>query len=182
MIDLPGVAEITAPDLRYVRQVQRLRNDPGTALLLINRATPSSAKAIEEWIASFQTPGRHLFFVISTDGEDFLGYIAVSGIDLVSRVANVGIALTERARGQGLGSACIAAIADHCKNALGLHKLVAQVLTENDSSRRLFVGQDFVEVGILRDHFFAQGRYWDVAILERIFSERSDAASGQGHG
>lgn len=178
MIDIPGVARIIAPDLRYARHVQSLRNDPGTALLLINRATPSSVHAIEEWIASFQTPGRHLFFVVCSEGELFLGYIAVSAIDLVSRVANVGIAFTEKARGQGFGSACLAAIIDHCSNGLGLHKLTAQVLTKNDSSRRLFVGQGFLEVGIMRDHFYAQGQYWDVVILERIFSDQSGESPG----
>lgn len=168
MIDLPD-ARIVAPDIRYTQSVQQLRNDPATAFLLVNRARPSSPEQVAEWIQSYEPP-RHLFFVTSADEAEFLGYITVTITDSISGVAEVGIAMAELARGRGVGGSAIAAIADYCAATLALHKLVAYVLVTNEPSFRLFNGQGFEQVGVLKEHFFARRQYWDVAVLERILT------------
>ena len=169
LFDLPN-ARIVAPDTRYTEHVQQLRNDPATAFLLINRAVPSTSERVEEWIRSYSPP-RHLFFITSLDGTDFLGYLTVSITDTVSGVAEIGIAMAEHARGRGIGPDAIAAICKYCRATLAIHKLVAHVLAKNEPSLRVFEGQGFERAGLLKEHFFAEHEYWDVVVLELVFPD-----------
>ena len=57
---------------------------------------------------------------------------------------------------------------DYLFRFLFVHQLTAHVAVDNEASRRLFAGAGFVECGVLKEWWFAGGRYRDVVLLQRL--------------
>jgi RimJ/RimL family protein N-acetyltransferase len=61
---------------------------------------------------------------------------------------------------------------DYAFDVLGMHKVTAEVLTENKASEAMFKKCGFSIDGILRDDCFKNNRYYDVFSMSVLKEER----------
>ena len=80
----------------------------------------------------------------------------------------VGIAVRKEFRGNGYAGEALTLMCDYLFRFLFVHQLTAHVAVDNEASRRLFAGAGFVECGVLKEWWFAGGRYLDVVLLQRL--------------
>jgi CMP-N-acetylneuraminic acid synthetase/ribosomal protein S18 acetylase RimI-like enzyme len=112
----------------------RWRNDPGT-----RRASFDSREIpLDEhtrWLAqSLALRERRLWIVVGEGGAD----AGVVRLDVEGRSATVSIALAPEARGRGLGTAALRALAAEAFGSLGLATLRARVKRDNRASLAVF--------------------------------------------
>ena len=102
------------------------------------------------------------FFVAEDDGE----IVGELGIELTSYgVADFGMMVAADRRGQGIGSALLAAGVDWAR-AAGAHKVALQVWPDNEAGIALYRKFGFDQEGLLRSHYRRKsGEVWDAIVM-----------------
>jgi phosphinothricin acetyltransferase len=126
--------------------------------------------AWDEWSAGKLACCR----LVARDGDKVAAWAAlspVSGRYVYRGVAEVSIYVADSARGQGVGSALLAALITESE-AKGIWTLQAGIFPENQASLRLHTRHGFKQLGVHEKIGYMsigpyQGRWRDVALLER---------------
>jgi phosphinothricin acetyltransferase len=88
-------------------------------------------------------------------------------------VAEASIYVDPDARGEGLGSALMTALADASERT-GIYKLIGKVFTDHETSRRLVARHGFREVGVHVRHGRLDGEWRDVLLVELPLGDAAD--------
>jgi ribosomal-protein-alanine N-acetyltransferase len=91
--------------------------------------------------------------------DEMIGTVGLLRFDFEHRHAELGYDLVRRWWGRGLGAEAAAAVIRYGFSVLGLHRIEAGVLPENDASVRVLQKLGFVEEGTRRDYLYAKGRF-----------------------
>jgi len=122
----------------------------------------------EEWLhklLAYSTQQIGLAICLSSDAQH-IGNIYLREIDWVARRAEVSILIGESGqRSKGYGQASLRLVIGHAFDDLGLARLYAFVLKDNQQSRRMFEKCGFVLEGTLRGHAFKSGSFKDVHVM-----------------
>ncbi|HSR69029.1 MAG TPA: GNAT family N-acetyltransferase [Acidobacteriota bacterium] len=121
--------------------------------------------AWEGWDAAHLACGR----LVARRGQEVLGWAALSPISdrcAYSGVAEVSVYVSSKAQGQGLGKALLNRLVTESEEA-GIWTLQAGVFPENEASIGLHRACGFRTVGVRRRLGKLEGRWRDVAMLER---------------
>ena len=124
-----------------------------------------SAPEWQEWDAGHLKTCR----LIATENGLVLGWTAlspVSGRCVYAGVAEVSIYVAQRARGRGIGSALLAAMARESELA-GIWTLQAGIFPENEASIKVHERAGFRVVGTRERVGCMNGRWRDVVLMER---------------
>jgi len=99
-------------------------------------------------------------------GDDEGAIVGLLGIELTSYgVADFGMMVAADRRGQGIGSALMAAAIEWARTA-GAHKLSLQVWPHNEAARALYRKFGFEEEGLLRGQYRRRnGELWDAIVM-----------------
>jgi RimJ/RimL family protein N-acetyltransferase len=105
-------------------------------------------------------------WAITEGGGEALGRIAL----FLQRegVGEFGIILRREAQGRGLASKAIDLVSAYAFEALGLHRLVADVDPDNNSSLSLFLRAGFQQEGLLRQNWKTHIGLRDSVILAKL--------------
>lgn len=115
-------------------------------------------------------PDRFAALVADADGE-IIGHLTIEKAGY--GVADLGMLIDERWRGQGVGSALLAAAIGWARNA-GAHKVALQRWPHNDAARALYEKFGFKEEGRLVRHYRRQnGELWDAVIMGLLLDDDS---------
>lgn len=131
------------------------------------RTTKPLPQEVEAWVRH-----RGPFLVAERDGR-VLGWAAVSDYSDVPAYRGVGefaIYVAAAAQGQGVGRTLLTALCEAAERD-GRHKLIGKIFPENTGSIALARACGFEEVGVHRRHGKLDGRWRDVAVLERRLGE-----------
>jgi len=130
---------------------------------------PRSAAEVEGWLA-----GPPLL-VAERDGEvaGFARITAYSDRPVYAGIGEYGIYVDRSARGTGLGTRLLDALAEAAE-AAGYHKLTSKLFTSNRASLALARRCGFHEVGIHRRHARLDGAWRDVLVVERLLGDAAD--------
>lgn len=128
-----------------------------------------SKDAEKEWLqnkSKYSTQEINLIICLQENSQP-IGLISVRVIDWFSKNGHLsGIMIGEsELRGKGYGVEALGLMVDHCFKDLGLNRLWAQVLEENDASRKVFEKCGFNVEGKLRQHTFKNGKFCNVLVL-----------------
>lgn len=128
-----------------------------------------SEDAEREWLqnkAKFSNQEINLLICLIENSQP-IGMISVRDIDWISRQGQLtGILIGElEYRNESYGSEAIRILLKHFFLDLGLHRLWAYVLSENEPSLKLFVKAGFLPEGKLKDHAFKDGQFKDVEVV-----------------
>jgi phosphinothricin acetyltransferase len=144
-------------------------------------------QGIEERIATFETEPRTVesvaerisegeLMLVAERNREVVGFASVSPYSMRAVYATVGevsVYVDRGARGSGVGSLLIEAIAAAAADR-GLHKVVGRLFTTNEASIAMFRGNGFREVGVHRRHSRLDGEWRDVLLIERLVGEAAD--------
>jgi ribosomal-protein-alanine N-acetyltransferase len=91
--------------------------------------------------------------------NEVIGTIGLLRFDFEHRRAELGYDIARRWWGRGLTPEAAGAVIRYGFSVLGLHRIEAGVLPENDASVRVLQKLGFVEEGTRRDYLHAKGRF-----------------------
>ena len=114
-----------------------------------------------EWFQYMSTNrGVEMFGIVR--GDSLIGVCGLCNINWVNRTAEVSLYIgPEELRGQGLGERVLQMLETKAFREFNLHRLWAEVYEFNITSMTLFESCGYEKEGVLRQHIFAQGCYWD---------------------
>jgi len=95
---------------------------------------------------------------------DVVGTVSLYQINAQNRRAELGYALRQALWGQGYASEMVGAVLAHAFDALGLHRIEADIDPRNDASARLLERMGFLREGYLRERWIVNGEVQDTAL------------------
>lgn len=146
------------------------RNDLDLTRLTMGVRYPITLTMDEEWLNSVlrDKSNRNLFWAICVDSEnEMIGVASLTNIDYVSGVCTFGWMIGDSEhRGKGYGSETERLIREYAFYVLNLRKITRYVLSHNEKSLSILKNNGTAkEEGVLKKHFFMDGKYHDVVIL-----------------
>jgi RimJ/RimL family protein N-acetyltransferase len=138
-------------------------NDQETTLFMGSGKFPASVDELKNYINSYNSnKNAMLLGIFLKKTLEHIGNIVLHQIDWRNRVGEIGILIGDKkSRGKGYATEAIVLIANHAFNKLNLHKLCAGAVKENEASKRAFEKAGFKVEGVLREHFYLDGKYLD---------------------
>jgi len=123
---------------------------------------PVSRKNLQDYIMSFHESKGLLLGIFTKKEEKHIGNITVHSIDHQNRIAEIGILIGNKDMHlRGFGLEALSLVVYHAFIRLNLNKLCAGLVKGNVASQRLFEKAGFKREGILREHFYLDGKYLD---------------------
>ncbi len=125
--------------------------------------------------------GFMLFLMLDIASGTIIGRCGLHNWNAEHRRAEIGYAMeVEAFKRQGLMSEAVEAIIDYGFVKLNLHRIEALVGRDNIPSLRLLEKNQFVQEGVLREHFFIGGKHVDSLMFSRLRAEyfRDKQAAG----
>lgn len=126
-----------------------------------------------DWYAGLAASGTGAWWAVclSPGPDELIGAIGLTQLVADHRRAEVGYWLLPGWWGQGLASEALAALLAHAFGPLGLHRIGAEVDTDNPRSRALLERHGFRHEGIRRAYEWKDGRPIDLAVYARLASD-----------
>jgi phosphinothricin acetyltransferase len=126
-----------------------------------------SAVEVSDWLGT-----RGPLLVAEVDGMvvGFARVSAYSDREVYAGVGEYGIYLAQSARGGGVGTRLVEALAQAAERA-GYHKLTAKLFTSNEASLALARRCGFRTVGTHLRHARLDGEWRDVVVVERLLGD-----------
>jgi UDP-4-amino-4,6-dideoxy-N-acetyl-beta-L-altrosamine N-acetyltransferase len=164
MIDLRPLLEEDSERLfrwRREPEVDRWMSD-------LPAATPDDHR---RWFEDFRADSDRRGWIITDDAEA-AGFLTLTGVASRHRRASWGWYIGEAAsRGRGAGRAAQALGLDLAFDEIGLEKVSAEVLADNDVALKAQAAAGFRREGYLREHVLKDGRRRDVVLLGILADE-----------
>jgi RimJ/RimL family protein N-acetyltransferase len=148
--------------------LEKIRNDFELQYLLMANPKPNTKARVLQWIENKTAGENSVFFVISNEHDDSIGYVQAVEIDLLNRNCYLGIAILEKWRGRRIFNSAIKLIEDYLKNTYNINKVIAEILTSNTNSIESFKKNKYQVVGALKSHFYYKNDFHDVCIYEKL--------------
>jgi len=101
------------------------------------------------------------------------GIYKIFNVDYISRTANVGWDVFENFRGDGRGKNLVKAGAAFCFDILNLHRLDAEILSNNVASLKCAQNAGFSKEGVRRQAVHKLGEYVDSVVFGLLSEERN---------
>lgn len=129
---------------------------------------PTSIEREKEWIRNLYNENNRAYFASRTVKEnELIGYCFLNEISFIHRFAYVGVIISEDRTGNGFGTDMVNFITNYGFENLALNKLLANVLSNNTSSIRVFEKNMYKIEGTLKKQYFISGEWKDLDILAR---------------
>lgn len=152
------------PTMDDVDQIRDLKNNEKAALLLGGIHHKYTSEDIVNWINFHNNnPEEVLLVVEDTTAGKLIGHVGLYKIDKIAKKTEFGILIADDdSRGKGYGTKATSLMVEYAFKSLGMHKVTAEVLSENAPSVAMFKKCGFVIDGCLRDDVYKNNRYYDV--------------------
>jgi diamine N-acetyltransferase len=145
-----------------------LRNDVALQMLLMALPRANSTARVDEWMARLMDDPASLFFVVADkDTDKAVGYIQLTRMDLVHGHGELGICLAEENRGRGYAADALALLERHARSVFNIRKILLYCLVSNERATGCYKKAGYETVGTLKEHFYQEGAYRDVVIMEK---------------
>lgn len=163
------------PLLEDAEVIQRLKNNEKAALLLGGVHHSYTLDDIVNWINFHNNNPDELLLVLEDKSVGkLIGHVGLYKIDRVAKKTEYGILLADDdSRGKGYGTKCTRTLVNYAFDELRMHKVTAEVLSENLASVAMFKKCGFSVDGCLRDDVYKNGRYYDVLSMSILCEERN---------
>jgi RimJ/RimL family protein N-acetyltransferase len=145
------------------------RNDPAIRDVQLGHRFPVTAEMEAAWFdARLNDRSGNACTLAIEDLTDnvFVGYTHFQTIDWIARTAEFGISIGAKDRqGRGLGRESLQLMVRHGFAVLNLNRIWLRAAAFNDKAIALFTSSGFIGEGVLRQHAFVGGQYYDVVVL-----------------
>jgi len=139
--------------------------DPHTHTYWSSPAHKSVSETVDYIRDTLDLPGAHVWAITESGGEA-LGRIGL----FIERegVGEIGIIMRPDAAGRGLASRAVTLVIAHAFDALGLHRISADIDPDNASSISLFFRAGFQREGVLRGNWKTHLGIRDSVIMAKL--------------
>ena len=150
-----------------------LINDPETESSLGGWSFPVSEASQIDWIESASQRKDTLRCIIAekSSQDDGVGTVILTDIDMKNGTAEIHIKLAVNGRNKGYGTEAVKALTAYAFNELRLNCIYARVNEGNDASQKMFAKCGFSKEGVLKERFYKNGKYIDVASFSLLNKE-----------
>ena len=161
------------PKLEDADALFHLKNNENAAYLLGGVYHPYSMDDIARWINYHNNNPEEVLLVIEdTIVGKLIGHIGLYKIDQIAKKTEIWIIIADDdSRGKGYGTKSIKLLIGYAFNTLGMHKVTAEVLSENVPSIAVFKKCGFSVDGCLRDDVYKNDRYYDVLSMSILIDD-----------
>jgi len=151
-------------------------NDQETTRFMQRGIYPNNMDEMRKYMKSMQRSkdGMHLAIVRKEifvkykrmEPEAHIGNITLLNIHPTFRSAEISIIIGDKqCRGCGYGTETIKLLVDHAFTRMNLNRLQAGMITKNINSQGAFMNVGFKPDGILRQAYYCDDEYQDVAVM-----------------
>jgi RimJ/RimL family protein N-acetyltransferase len=137
------------------------------------RAGADSLADVEAWVERRTTDPQGRFFLIEHQGEP-VGFCQLTRIDLADLHCHLGLFVEEAIRGQGVAAVALRLIELEAA-ALGIRKVILEVLSSNLRAIRFWEKSSYRVVGCLKSHHRHEDVFHDVTLLEKALAPSGNA-------
>lgn len=164
---------LRAIELEDADLLKNLINDPEIEKMVVGWSFPVSTEQQIKWINNLSNQNNNVRFIIEIEEAGAVGVVSLTGIDFKNSVATINIKLKRdnRIRNKGIGYKAITTLVDYAFNQLNLNCIVANILSYNTASQKLFEKCCFKLDGKLRHRVFKDGSYHDLLSYSLLRSE-----------
>ena len=118
----------------------------------------------------------YTFFIFTRSDEELVGGITLSNVRRrAAQFVNLGYWMGHKFAGQGYMTEAVGLVVPYCFETLGLHRIHAAFLPDNQASRRVLEKNGFTEEGYAENYLQIDGK-WADHVLFGLTRERYDAA------
>lgn len=141
------------------------------------RVLPVSWEDQQRWFAALQAdPGRMVWALVQTRGNRHVGNTGLYHLDRDHSRAEFWIYLgAPESRGLGVASQALGLVKAFAFGPLGLRRLYLHVDVDNRPAFGLYTRHGFFCEGVLRQHYFIDGKWIDVAVMSLLKHEYDQA-------
>lgn len=129
------------------------------------------APVSEDDVATRVESGDSHTFLVCREGTP-VGSASIKDIDLRGRKAELSYWISPGEQGKGYASEAAALCLTHAFDELGLHKVWARTVGDNEASKRVLEKLGFQQEGVLHEHWYGFGRYVDEYRFGLLRSDR----------
>lgn len=159
--DIPALARLTRANRKFLAPTSPLRPEEHFTDEGQERAALESLRAAEN--------GTALPLVIVDGAGDLVGTLNINSIIRGAfQSASIGYWVAQDRNGQGFASAAVAAARQIASERLGLHRLQAETLVDNQASQRVLTRNGFVRFGQAPDYLKIAGRWQEHVLFQVI--------------
>jgi len=133
----------------------------------ILRVLPVTEADQEKWYEDIiQNPSKIVFAVKTSKDGQHIGNTGLYHIDWLHRRAEFWILIGEQNFwGKGIGTEVVSMMQRYAFESLNLNRLYLHVGLDNQGAITLYKKLNFVQEGLLKEHYCIQGKYLDVMIM-----------------
>jgi RimJ/RimL family protein N-acetyltransferase len=152
--------------------IQQWINDPEIRKFL-RIYLPMNLAAEERYIDSVSGNGQDLsMLIVRTDNDRPIGSVGLHKIDYKNRHAEFGIMIgVQEEQNQGFGGEATRLMVGYAIETLNLNRVELHVYEFNPRALRVYEKAGFRKEGVLRQHHYADGRYWDTTVMSILREE-----------
>lgn len=146
-----------------------MRNDLSLQRQLMAQPRGNSLDQIRDWLsARTKSPDGVFLVIVGQPSGEMVGFIQAVGMDHINGIGRIGICIARGFQGKGYGGEAMALLESYLKEVFGLRKLMLEVLAENAVAIGMYLKHGYREVGRLQQHFYYDGEYAEVLIMEKL--------------
>jgi len=114
--------------------------------------------------------GIEAFFIANDTVRQWnlIGVCGLTNINWANRTAEISLYIKPSHQGEGIGAQVLEALRQKAFGEFNLHRLWAEIYSNNQASIRLFEKCGYAKEGVQREHVFKQGEYHDSLIYGLI--------------
>lgn len=162
--DIPALAELTRTNRGFLAPTTPLRREHYFTDQGQERAALDSLRAAEN--------GTALPMVIVDAAGSLVGTLNFNSIIRGAfQSASIGYWVSQDRNGEGFASAAVAAAKRVARERLGLHRLQAETLVENEASQRVLIKNGFIQYGQAPDYLKIAGRWREHWLFQVTFPD-----------
>lgn len=148
-----------------------MENDP-QIWEVTNLSVPYSKFALRQHIENAAgdlfADGQLRLMIVRRKDNAVIGTIDITDFVPIHAHGEVGIAVRKEFRSNGYAREALRLLCNYAFNYLHMKQLTVHIVTDNQTSLRLFQSCGFTVCGMLKEWWRVEGGYKDVAILQRL--------------
>ncbi|NMC61437.1 MAG: GNAT family N-acetyltransferase [Candidatus Methanofastidiosa archaeon] len=153
-------------DYKILRDI---RNNPLIQFQLITHFKYNNPQMVTGWIRRKTRDKKGVFLVISDLHNSTLGFLQAKDIDLTNRTCYAGIALHPSNQKIGIFPKAFGMFENFLIDNIGIRKILVEILSDNLASLKSFTRIGYSRIGIMHEHYFCNGAFYDIVLMEKIF-------------
>ncbi len=167
--DIPALAELTRTNREFLAPTSPLRSE--------EHFTDEAQECVVEESLRAAENGTALPLVIVDAAGSLVGTLNINSIIRGAfQSASIGYWVSESCNGQGAASAAVAAAKQIAADRLGLHRLQAETLVDNEASQRVLLKNGFVQYGRAAEYLKIAGRWQEHLLFQVTFPDQESRA------